>query len=60
MAKAIRGTLQQIIENVDCDDVITYLYQEQAITTEEYQTIQVEQVSNKKVSLSYTSRFRVL
>ena len=51
LTKAIRGNLQQIIEYVDCDDVITFLYQEQAITTEEYQTVQVEQVSNKKVCL---------
>ena len=49
LAKTIRRNFEKIIQNVDTDDVITYLYQEEAINISEYQTVQAEPADEKKV-----------
>ena len=49
-AKAIRRNFEKIIQNVDSDDVLTYLYQEEAISTVEYQTVLAEAAGERKVN----------
>ena len=50
VAKAIQRSLERIVQNVDADDVIVYLWQEGALSVVEYQTVQAELVGERKVS----------
>ena len=48
LAASCRRMLQTIISNVDCDDVITYLYAEKAITLEEWENTIATAYGNTK------------
>lgn len=54
LAKAIRRNLEKIIQHLDSDDVITYLYQEDVINTTEYQLVGAEVADEIKVAKNST------
>ena len=55
MVKAIRSSLTTIVENVDSDDIIVKLYQEQAITQDEFEVVETVTGGQRKVSIFLVS-----
>ena len=51
--RAIQRNVSQVFQDLDSDDVITFLLQEGAITTEDFEKIENEPGSNKKVYFIY-------
>ena len=55
MANAIRSCFETIVENVDTDDIILKLYQERALTQDDYEIVNDVTGGQRKVSIFLVS-----